>query len=119
MTNIQTDECLYSVMVWIELARETEWLTWMQEHHVQAVVNQPGFLSVSMTKISTGPAMRDSVATYRMDYWTENMTAVDAYVAGAAKVLRKDLVDTFGDSAKAERVIGKCVATFVNQALNA
>lgn len=109
---------LYSVMVWVKLEREEEWLEWMKGHHVQAVVDQPGFYCVTMTHLTTGPAVQEGVSAYRMDYWAENMAAIDAYVAGPAKQLKQDLVDAFGSDARAERVLGNCVATFLNQAIS-
>ena len=61
---------IYSVTVRIKKEVEEEWLQWMKETHIPAVLSTKYFVNCEMFKVLI-PEVGESVAMYKMKYFTD------------------------------------------------
>ncbi len=95
---------LYNVTINIDFDVEDEWKVWMKEIHIPKVLASGAFLSSKMFKLLN--EVPDATgATYSVQYFAENMSLVDDYLANKAPSLVKEHVDKYGTKHVAFRSI--------------
>ena len=83
---------LYNVTVIIEDAAAEEWLNWMQEIHIPAVMATGKFVSNRLLKILDSP---NEGVTYCTQYIAEDLAVYEDYQQNFAPALQADLQNKF------------------------
>ncbi|MGI9191299.1 MAG: DUF4286 family protein [Chitinophagaceae bacterium] len=94
---------IYSVSVKLLPEIEQDWLRWMHEEHMQAVLNTGCFYRYHLFQLSE-PIDEEGI-TYIAQYESETMEAIDTYIEQFAPALRQDGYTRFGDQFIAFRTI--------------
>ena len=101
---------IYSVTIHIQKDVETEWLQFMQEKHIQDVINTGYFTHATIRRVITGNETTST--TYNMEYFVENLEEYHAYLKNAAAEMQKDVLDRFAGKFSAERKIYEIIERF-------
>jgi hypothetical protein len=96
---------IYNVSVKLLPEIEPEWLRWMQEEHMQAVLDTGCFDRYRLMQL-TEPT-DDEGLTYIAQYESDSMDRVNTYIEQFAPALRQDGYHRFGDAFIAFRTILK------------
>lgn len=83
---------LYNVTLIIEEAAAEEWLKWMQETHIPAVLATEKFVSNRLLKVIDSP---NEGVTYCAQYVVENLVDYEDYQLNFAPALQADLQQKF------------------------
>lgn len=94
---------IYSVSVKLLPAIEADWLDWMHNEHMQAVLDTACFDACQLLKL-TEPTDEDGV-TYIAQYETDSQARVDTYIEQFAPALREAGYARFGNQFIAFRTI--------------
>lgn len=86
---------LYQLTILVQSSAEAEWNTWHEDHHMRAVLKQPGFRSARKFKlvddVGGGPS------SYLVQYELDNADAYARYVSsGEADRLQREHDERFG-----------------------
>ena len=95
---------IYSVTVSLELDIESEWLTWMQEKHLNDVMSTGYFQSYRFHKILE-PVVDPERVSYNTLYAVESREKLESYQKEAAAPLQQEHEERFGEQALAIRVV--------------
>jgi len=98
---------LYNVTVIIEDAAAEEWLQWMQETHIPAVMATGKFVSNRLLKVLDSP---NEGVTYCTQYVAENLTAYEDYQQNFGPALQAELQSKFENRFVAFRTLMEFVA---------
>lgn len=101
---------IYSVTIHIQKDVEAEWLQFMQEKHIQDVINMGYFTHATIRRVIS--ENETSSTTYNMEYFAENLEAYNAYLKNAAAEMQKDVLDRFAGKFSAERKIYEIIERF-------
>lgn len=93
---------LYNITLNIDSSIEKEWLQWMQEDHIPAVI-QTGFFDTQklFRLIKTG----EEGVTYSAQFETESLAKLQQYMANHSPRLQQEHHDKFGDKVVSFRSI--------------
>jgi len=83
---------LYNITIILENAAENEWLNWMQETHIPAVMDTGRFVSNRLLKVLDSP---NEGVTYCVQYVADNMDDYESYKAEYAPALQAELEERF------------------------
>ena len=86
---------IYNITIKIEWMIAEEWLKWMQDTHIPAVMATGCFEKQQLVRIlqvdeTDGP-------TYAMQYYSPSLTKYDEYLQHHAATLRKEVTDKWGE----------------------
>lgn len=76
---------LYNVTVGIDLEVEKEWLNWMKNHHVPAVMNTGMFVDNKIFKVLSQE--KEETVSYSVQYYAESVDKVVKYLDDFASPL--------------------------------
>ncbi|ELR70942.1 hypothetical protein C900_03225 [Fulvivirga imtechensis AK7] len=76
---------LYNVTVGIDIDVEEEWLNWMREHHIPAVMNTGMFIEHKIFKVLSQE--EEQSVSYSIQYFAENIDKVVEYLNSYAPPL--------------------------------
>jgi len=94
---------IYSVTIHIQKDVETEWLQFMQEKHIQEVINTGYFTDAAIRRVLV--PLETSYSTYNMEYVTDHIEKYDAYLKNAATNMQKDVMNRFAGKFTADRKV--------------
>ena len=92
---------IYNVTVNIHESAHDQWMTWMQEKHINEVLATGKFTSARMAKVLVEEEMGGT--TYSIQYTTDSMETLKKYYAEDAPKLREEGLQLFGDKMLAFR----------------
>jgi phosphoribosylamine-glycine ligase len=92
---------IYNVTVNIHESAHEQWMTWMQEKHINEVLATGKFTSARMVKVLVEEEMGGT--TYSIQYTTDSMETLKKYYAEDAPKLREEGLQLFGDKMLAFR----------------
>lgn len=92
---------IYNVTTNIHESVHDQWMTWMQEKHINDVLATGKFSSARMVKVLIEEEMGG--VTYSIQYITENKETLQRYYDEDAPRLRKEALALFGDKMLAFR----------------
>lgn len=95
---------IYSVTVQVPNALAAEWLNWMREEHIPAVMDTGYFMAHHVQRL-IDPVLDPSMRTFNIQYECESLTAYDSYQRLAAPTLQKATADKYGDQLVAFRSV--------------
>lgn len=93
---------LYNITIILEEAAEGEWLTWMQETHIPAVMDTGKFVSNRLLKVLDSP---NEGVTYCVQYVADNAGDYESYKLEFAPALQAELEMRFKDRHVAFRTL--------------
>lgn len=92
---------IYNVTTNIHESVHDQWMTWMQEKHINDVLATGKFSSARMVKVLIEEEMGG--VTYSIQYATENKETLQRYYDEDAPRLREEAMALFGDKMLAFR----------------
>jgi hypothetical protein len=92
---------IYNVTTNIHESVHDQWMTWMQEKHINDVLATGKFSSARMVKVLIEEEMGG--VTYSIQYITENKETLQRYYDEDAPRLREEALALFGDKMLAFR----------------
>lgn len=92
---------IYNVTTNIHESVHDQWMTWMQEKHINDVLATGKFSSARMVKVLIEEEMGG--VTYSIQYITENKETLQRYYNEDAPRLREEALALFGDKMLAFR----------------
>jgi predicted RNA-binding protein with RPS1 domain len=92
---------IYNVTTNIHESAHDQWMTWMQEKHINDVLATGKFSSARMVKVLIEEEMGG--ITYSIQYTTENKETLQRYYDEDAPRLREEALALFGDKMLAFR----------------
>lgn len=95
---------IYSVTVQVPKALVGEWLNWMREEHIPAVMDTGYFMAHHVQRL-IDPVIDQATRTFNIQYECESLTAYDAYQRLAAPTLQQATADKYGDQLVAFRSV--------------
>ena len=98
---------LYNVTLIIEDVAVEEWLKWMQETHIPAVLETGKFVSHRLLKVLDSP---NEGVTYCVQYVVENLADYEDYQLNFASSLQADLQQKFENRFVAFRTLMEYIA---------
>lgn len=98
---------LYNVTVIIEETIQEEWLQWMQEIHIPAVMETGKFVSNRLLKVLDSP---NEGITYCVQYIAEDLATYEDYQQNYAPALQAELQAKFENRFVAFRTLMEFVA---------
>ena len=98
---------LYNVTIILEESAEEEWLQWMQETHIPAVMQTGKFVSNRLLKVVDSP---NEGVTYCVQYVAEKLTDYNDYQQNFAPTLQADLQQKFENRFVAFRTLMEYIA---------
>lgn len=99
---------LYNVTVIIEEDSASEWLRWMEETHIPAVMETGKFVSNRLLRVLDSP---NEGVTFCTQYIAENRADYDDYQLNYAPALQAELQHQFKDKHVAFRTLMEFVHT--------
>jgi hypothetical protein len=93
---------IYNVTINVETTAHDEWLKWMQENHIPAVMKTGCFIDSRMLKVLN---VEDEGTTYSVQYTFLNMSDMEEYKTKHAQRLQKEALDKFKDKFVAFRTL--------------
>jgi hypothetical protein len=99
---------IYNVTIKIDEAVATDWMQWMTEEHIPAMLGTKCFNSYKMVQVlelddEDGP-------TYAIQYFADSLEDYKKYINEFAPGLRKDSIEKWGESFIAFRSLMKVIA---------
>lgn len=98
---------LYNVTLILEESAAQEWLQWMQEIHIPAVMATGKFVSNRLLKVVDSP---NEGVTYCAQYVAENLNDYNDYQQNFAPVLQAELQQKFENRFVAFRTLMEYIA---------
>jgi len=95
---------IYSVSVRIKKEVEEEWLQWMKENHIPAVLGTKYFANCEMFKVLI-PEIEESVVMYKMKYYCDTFENYLDYQKNDAARLQADHNDKYQGKFTASREV--------------
>jgi hypothetical protein len=95
---------IYSVSVRIKNEFEEEWLNWMKENHIPAVLSTKHFTNCEVFRVLI-PEIEESVVMYKMKYYCETFENYLDYQKNDAARLQADHNDKFQGKFTASREV--------------
>jgi len=92
---------IYNVTINIDESVHDQWLSWMMDEHIPAVIDTGKFIKAKMVKVLVVEEMGGS--TYSVQYFAENHDKLQAYYKEDAPRLREEGARLFGDKMLAFR----------------
>lgn len=92
---------IYNVTINIHESVHDQWMTWMQEKHINDVLATGKFSSARMVKVLIEEELGG--VTYSIQYITENKETLQRYYDEDAPRLREEALALFGDKMLAFR----------------
>jgi hypothetical protein len=86
---------LYNVTIGIDKAVEAEWLTWMRDHHIPAVMATGYFYDYKMYKVLHDQG--EETTSYSVQFFAPSIKNVVAYLELSAPVIMNELKTEFRD----------------------
>ncbi len=100
---------IYSVTVSIENEVANDWLQWMQENHIPAMMATGYFKGYTMQQVLE-PVVDPDRINYNVLYEVENPETLETYQQTAAPSLQREHNQRYGENALAIRVVMKRLA---------
>ena len=94
---------IYNVTTQVSHSIHTDWLPWMKNLHIPAVMATGCFSSYQMVRLLE--IDEEHGATYAVQYYADTKNDYERYISEFAPSLRKDTVSQWGDKAVAFRTI--------------
>ena len=94
---------IYNVTVKVDPEIESEWLTWMKEHHIPDVMKTGCFTAYAINKLKY--PVEDEGSTYAFQYSCKTMEDLERYHSNFARKLQKDHTDRYANRFVAFRTI--------------
>ena len=104
---------IYNVTVHVDEKIHLQWLGWMREKHIAAVLATGKFSKAVLTRVITDED-RGGVS-YAVQYTAVSREALDLYYLEDAEGLRDEVNALFGEQVLAFRTELKVIETFKNQ----
>ena len=101
ITNAQTNMILYNVTVNIHESVQDQWLQWMQQTRIPAILATGKFSSAKIVKVLIEEEMGGT--TYSIQFTTDSKTTLDKYYAEDAPRFRQESYQLFGEKMLAFR----------------
>jgi hypothetical protein len=98
---------LYNITIILEEAAEIEWLKWMQETHIPAVMDTGKFVSNRLLKVVDSP---NEGVTYCVQYVADTLHDYESYKVEHAPALQEKLELRFKDRHVSFRTLMEYVA---------
>ncbi|MEZ4771741.1 MAG: DUF4286 family protein [Bacteroidia bacterium] len=95
---------IYSVTISIEADIRAEWLDWMQQHHIPAVMSTGYFLENHIQEL-IDPEPQEGTYTFNIQYGCESMEDYETYMQNEAKVMQELHTSRFSDKFVAFRTL--------------
>ncbi|WP_035677359.1 DUF4286 family protein [Flavobacterium limnosediminis] len=92
---------IYNVTINIHESVHEQWMQWMQEKHIQDVLNTGKFTSARLVKVLIEEEMGG--VTYSIQYTTDSKETLERYYQEDAPRLREEGLRLFGDKMLAFR----------------
>ena len=92
---------IYNVTINIHESVHDQWMRWMQEKHIQDVLNTGKFTSARLVKVLVDEEMGG--VTYSVQYTTDSKETLQRYYDEDAPRLRQEGLELFGDKMLAFR----------------
>ena len=86
---------IYNVTIKLDHSIHTDWILWMKEVHIPAVMQTGCFTGSKFVRILDTDES-DGV-TYATQYFAETLAAYQQYIASHAPTLRQDSLDKWGN----------------------
>jgi len=99
---------IYSVNVIIKQNVENEWLNWMKEVHIKAVMETGYFTRWEMQKLLI-PECSPDESTYVIRYSLQNLDSYKAYLEKDAPHLQQEHLNKFAGKFKPSRAVYKII----------
>lgn len=98
---------IYNVTIKVDESIATSWLQWMQQEHIQRIMDTGCFTEYKMVRLldiddSEGP-------TYAVQYFAPTMDHYQQYLRQHAPRIRKESIDKWGDRFIAFRTLMEVV----------
>jgi len=101
ITNAQTNMILYNVTVNIHESVQDQWLQWMQQTRIPAILATGKFSSAKIVKVLIEEEMGGT--TYSIQFTTDSKATLDKYYAEDAPRFRQESYQLFGEKMLAFR----------------
>ncbi len=101
LTNAQTNMILYNVTVNIHESVQDQWLQWMQQTRIPAILATGKFSSAKIVKVLIEEEMGGT--TYSIQFTTDSKATLDKYYAEDAPRFRQESYQLFGEKMLAFR----------------
>ncbi len=92
---------IYNVTINIDESVHNEWLSWMQQKHINDVLATGKFFKAKLVKVLVEEEMGG--VTYSVQYFAENKEKLESYYKEDANQLRQEGLRLFGDKMLAFR----------------
>ena len=109
---------LYNVTIKIDNAVHDEWLEWMQQTHIPAVIETGCFLENRMSRIVIPTDPDNDGFNYSIQYLCTNMATLQQYQAKFAPVLQHDHNTRYEGQFVAFRTVMEVVSSVVRQEIH-
>ena len=93
---------VYNVTVNVEDSIREDWVRWMKEEHIQAVLDTGLFVGYRFSRVMIE---EESGTTFSVQYQATDMESFKLYEQLYAQKLRKDTMDRFGNKLVAFRTL--------------
>ena len=93
---------LYNVTIAVEFAIHDEWLIWMTKEHIPEVLATGKFVDFKMYRVLLE---EEGGLTYSVQYFAENLSQVQLYLAQDAHELQAKQLERFADRIVAFRTV--------------
>lgn len=94
---------IYNVTVKVDHSAAADWLQWMKEEHIPALMTTDLFLNARLCRIMEQDET-DGI-TYTAQYLMPSQEHYEAYLTNHAAKMRQDGIDKFGDKFVAFRTV--------------
>ena len=98
---------IYNVTVKVDWKIEEQWIQWMKETHIPAVMATGCFTRYQLVRLLDIDEIEGP--TYAAQYYAETRDKLDEYIHQFAPALRKDGLDRWGDQFIAFRTLMEVV----------
>lgn len=102
---------IYNVTVNIHENVHDQWIAWMREKHIAAVLATGKFVSARLSKVLVDEEMGGT--TYSVQYLCKSKAVLESYYTEDAPNLREEALQLFGDKMLAFRTELEVVEDFV------
>ena len=99
---------IYNITTKVDFSIHNNWLTWMKEEHIPAVMQTGLFLSNRLCRL-IDPVDRDGF-TYAIQYFVKDINRIKSYKNDYEPGLNKQHQNLFGDKAVSFKTLLKVVA---------
>jgi hypothetical protein len=93
---------LYNVTVAVDASIHEDWLTWMQEEHIPAVMATAMFIESRIFKVLLE---KEESITYAVQYSANSIADLQQYLARYAPQLQQEVLDRYPDKIVAFRTV--------------